>query len=57
VWSNSIAINYKKSQTELNGTHYIELETSNLNSGFKFQQLLVYLKHVINLVMWNRDMG
>jgi hypothetical protein len=53
VWSNSIAINYKKLQTELNGTHYIELE----NPGFEFQQLLVYLKHVINLVMWNRDTG
>jgi hypothetical protein len=33
------------------------LKTSNLNPGFEFQQLLVSLKHVINLVMRIRDMG
>jgi hypothetical protein len=32
------------------------LKTLNLNPGFEFQQLLVSLKYVINLVMWIRDM-
>jgi hypothetical protein len=32
-------------------------KTSNLYPGFKFQQLLVPLKHVINLVMRIRDTG
>jgi hypothetical protein len=27
------------------------LKTSKLNLGFEFHQLLIYLKHVINLVM------
>jgi hypothetical protein len=57
VWSNSIPINFEISQTELNGPHYTELETMNLNPGFEFQQLLVSLKHVINLVMRIRDTG
>jgi hypothetical protein len=57
VWSNSIPINYEQLQTELNGPHYIELETSNLNPNFEFQQLLVSLKHVTNLVMRIRDTG
>jgi hypothetical protein len=43
--------------TELNGPHYTELKTSNLNPSFEFQQLLVSLKHVINLVMRIRDTG
>jgi hypothetical protein len=33
------------------------LKTSNLNPGFEFQQLLVSLKYVINLVMRIRDTG
>jgi hypothetical protein len=33
------------------------LKTSNLNPDFEFQQLLVSLKHVIDLVMWIRDIG
>jgi hypothetical protein len=33
------------------------LKISNLNPGFEFQQLLVSLKHVINLVMQIRDTG
>jgi hypothetical protein len=57
VWSNSIPINSKKSHTELNGPHYTELKTLNLNPGFEFQQLLLSLKHVINLVMRIRDTG
>jgi hypothetical protein len=32
-------------------------KTSNLNPGFEFQQLLVSLKHVINLVMQIRYTG
>jgi hypothetical protein len=53
----SIPINSKKLQTELNGPHYTKLETTNLNPNFEFQQLLVSLKHVINLVMRMRDTG
>jgi hypothetical protein len=33
------------------------LKTSNLNPSFEFQQLLVSLKRVIDLVMRIRDMG
>jgi hypothetical protein len=57
VWSNLILINSEKSHTECNGPHYTELETLNLNPDFEFQQLLVSLKHVINLIMWIRDTG
>jgi hypothetical protein len=57
VWSYSTPINSEKSQTGLNGPHYTEFENLNLNPGFEFQQLLVSLKYVINLVMWIRDMG
>jgi hypothetical protein len=31
------------------------LKTLNLNLGFEFQQLLVSLKHVINLFMWTAN--
>jgi hypothetical protein len=33
------------------------LKTSNLDLDFEFQQLLGSLKHVINIIMWIRDMG
>jgi hypothetical protein len=33
------------------------LITSNLNLDFEIQQYLGSLKHVINLIIWIRDMG
>ena len=55
--SNSTPANYQKLSTELNGPHYSELETSNLNLDFEIQQLLVSLTHVINLTMWINTRG
>jgi hypothetical protein len=37
VWSNSLLINFEKLLTELNGSHYTELENLNLNLDFEFQ--------------------
>jgi hypothetical protein len=34
-----------------------DLKTLNLNPDFEFQQLLVCLKHMINIIMWIRDTG
>jgi hypothetical protein len=34
-----------------------KLKFLNLNLDFEFQQLLGSLKHVINIIMWIRDMG
>jgi hypothetical protein len=42
------------------GPHHTSIQNLNtlkLNSGFEFHQLLVSLKHVINLVMWIRYTG
>jgi hypothetical protein len=33
------------------------LGTSNLNPGFEIQQLLGFLKHVIDIIIWIRDTG
>jgi hypothetical protein len=57
VCPNFIPINSEKKLTELNGPHFTEIETSNLNLDFEFQPLLGTLKHVFNIIMWIRDMG
>jgi hypothetical protein len=33
------------------------LKTSNLNSDFEIQQLLGSLEHIINIIIWIKDMG
>jgi hypothetical protein len=58
VGTNSSPINSEKSTTELNGPHYTELgKTSNLTIDLEIRQYLGSLKHVINILMWIRDMG
>jgi hypothetical protein len=34
-----------------------KLKTSNSNLDFDFQQLLRSVKHMINIIIWIRDMG
>jgi hypothetical protein len=57
VWSILIIINSENSRLSLvvHTIHY--LKTSKLNPGFEFHQLLVSLKHVINLDIWIRYTG
>jgi hypothetical protein len=57
VWSKSIQNNSKKFLTELNGPHCTEQKILNLNTDFEIQQLLGFVKHVINIIIWIRDTG
>jgi hypothetical protein len=57
VGINSTQINSEKSTTELNGPHFSEFGILNLTLDLEIHQHLGSLKHVINIIMWIRDMG
>jgi hypothetical protein len=58
VWSEYAPINSEKSTTELNDPHFTEIGTLRiLTLDLEIYQHLGSLKHVINIIMWIRDMG
>jgi hypothetical protein len=57
VETNSAPIYYEKLTTELNDPHYTEFGRLNLTPDLEIHQHLGSFKHVINIIMWIRDMG
>jgi hypothetical protein len=57
VGTNSAPINSEKLTTELNGPHFSEFGRLNLTLDLEIHQHLGSLKHVINTIIWIRDMG
>jgi hypothetical protein len=60
VGTHSFPINSENLTTSLNGPHYTfnseNLTTLNLTIDLELHQHLVSLKHMINIIMWIRDM-